>query len=300
MMMMRSSQSHPLNGALYLVRCSHYLYLILRSVTTGSSSAVVLQGEIKGFHQRFTSIIESTVECLEKCRIAVAKVVFLLTSILAVGEHKKFLEEKTESLTESKDHWILFGKLNLYWNPFSYSLFQGLLDNLTVRNKEFKEIEGQMKVYEEDMGKFRESTALVLFCHVAPDMLGLPEADPPSGFQKMVIEHQWPETVTLKDIEEFRKRFSRTYGLPQCAMMVNKIQRKCFEVTWFAVLPPEVVLALKKMEGTTEVFRDFKVISIEIDGECVYKLPPQLSPPVSLLSKNTPQTTTQYTGVCPC
>ena len=234
-----------------------------------------MQGEIKGFHQRFNSITESTVECLEICRISVVKVVFFLTSILAVGEHKRFLEEKNESLNESKNHWVLFGKLNLYWNPFSYSLFQGLLETLSIKNEQFTEINGKMTVYDQDMERFRENTKLILFCKVAPDLLGLSKADePPVGFRKLVTEHQWPDTVTLKDVEKFRKRFLLIFGLPECAMMVHRIENKCFEITWFGVLPPTVLQLLKE----PEIISLLEVSSVEIDGECVDQPLPQLPP----------------------
>ena len=211
---------------------------------------------------------------------------FFLTSVLAVGEHKRFLEEKNESLNESKNHWILFGKLNLYWNPFSYSLFQGLLENLSIKNEQFTEINGEMTEYDKDMEKFRGNTKLVPFCKVAPDLLGMSVADePPLGFRKMVVEHNWPETVTLKDVEEFRKQFSRTFGLPECAIMVHRIRRGSFTITWFAVVPNTVVLMLKKTKGVINVFRDFKVTLVKIDDEIVYQPSSQLPTPVSLRSQ---------------
>ena len=166
----------------------------------------------------------STVECLEKYRISVVRVVFFLTSVLGVGEHQKYLVENSKSLTESKDNWELFSKLNLYWNPSSYSLLQGLLKNLTVRNLQFLEMRTEIVEYDKDMKRFRETTPLVLFCRVAPDLLALDEADtPPPGFSTMVTEHQWPETVTLSDVEEFRRRYLYDYNLAQYALMVGKV-----------------------------------------------------------------------------
>ena len=223
----------------------------------------------------------STVECLEKCRIAVVRVVFFLTLVLGVGKHKKYLEEKSKSLNESKDNWELFSKLNLYWNPLSYSLLQGLLKNLTKKNKEFEEINKEIVEYDKDMKRFRETTTLVLFCQVAPDMLALDEADnPPPKYRTMVTEHQWPETVTLSDVEEFRKKFLHQFELPECAMMVNRIRRKCFEITWFAVLPPIVIQSLRESPPVA-FFKNFQVVSVEIDGEDIYSAPSHV-PPVSL------------------
>jgi hypothetical protein len=236
--------------------------------TVPDSSAV--EEKINGFHTRFISITESTVECLEICRIAVVRVVFFLTSVLGVGKHKKYLEENIKNLKKSKDNWDLFSKLNFYWNPLSYSLLQGLLKNLTSKNKEFEEINKEIVEYDKDMKKFRETTTLVLFCQVAPDLLALGKADPPPGFSTIVTEHQWPDTVTLSDVEEFRKKFLHNSELPECAMIVNEITRKCFEITWFAVLPPIVIQSLRESPPVT-LFEDFKVVSLDIDGEHIYR-----------------------------
>ena len=140
--------------------------------------------------------------------------------------------------------------------------------------------------YDKDMKKFRETTTLVLFCQVDPDLLDLDEADtPPPGFSTMVTEHQWPETVTLSDVEEFRKKFLHQFELPECAMMVNRIRRKCFEITWFAVLPPIVIQSLRESPPVA-LFKNFQVVSVEIDGELIYSTPSHV-PPVSLFLRLT-------------
>ena len=199
------------------------------------------------------------------------EVVYFLTSILALGDHKRFFEKKTEYLYQSTSHFVLFGKLNLYWNPLSYGLLKGLVEELAVEDSVFETVSRDMTEYNEDMEIFRETTTLALFCEVAPDMLGLQTDDPPPEFRKMVTKHRWPDTVTLKDVEQFRKYFSRKFGLPECAMMVNRIRRGSFTITWFLVIPPNVFLALNYKE-----FKDFKVISVVIDDASVYQPPFQV------------------------
>ena len=248
-------------------------------LATGSSAVEALQEEIKGFHRRFNSIQELTIKCLEKCPITVVTVVFLLVS--ALGECKGFLETKRKDLRKSEDHWELFEGLNFYWNYLCFGLLHGLIEELFERNKAFGEIKEEMEKYSQDMQKFRARTKLVLFCKVKYRMLAinplLQPCDPPPGFRKMVTEHPWPETVTLKDVEEFRKQFLLTFGLPECAIMVNRIENKCFEITWFAVLSPTVLQLLKEPESVS-LLKDFEVSSVEIDGECVYQPLSQLPP----------------------
>ena len=210
-------------------------------------------------------------------------VVFLLTS--ALSECKDVLEEKCKALRKSEDHLELFTKLNLYWNYLSFGLLHGLIDNLFERNEAFEKNKEEMEKYSQDMQKFRARTKLVLFCEVDYSMLAinplLQPCDPPPGFRKMVTKHQWPGTVTLKDVEEFRKQFLLTFRLPECAIMVNRIRRKCFVITWFGVLPTNVIQLLSQSKGKIEVFTKFKVTSVEIDDEIVYRPPSQLPRPVS-------------------
>ena len=61
-------------------------------------------------------------------------VVYLLTSVLAVGEHKEYLKENHKFLRNSQDHWELFGELNLYWNYLSFGLLD---DELIEENTDF-------------------------------------------------------------------------------------------------------------------------------------------------------------------
>ena len=228
-------------------------------------------------------------------------VVFLLTS--ALGECKGFLKEECKALRKSEDHWELFTELNLYWNYLSFGLLHGLIDDLFERNEVFEKTKEEMEKYTQDIQKFRARTKLVVFCEVDYSMLAinppLQPCGPPPGFKNMVTEHQWPATVTLKDVEEFRKEFLLTFGLPECAIMVNRIRRGSFTITWFAVLPNTAVLTLKKTKG---VFRDFKVTLVKIDGEIVYQPSSQLPSPVSLRSqKNTFFLLYDHTGITsPC
>ena len=254
----------------------------LLCIVSDSSAVAVLQEQIKRLHQRFNSMKLATIQCLETCCITIARVLFVLTS--ALSGNKASLEQKCKELRESKNHWELFEVLNPYWNYLSFGLLDELVDDLSESNNDFGDIKKQMDQYKEDIQKFRENTTLVLFCQLDYSMLAvnqLQPCNPPPGFQKMVTEHQWPETVTLKDVEEFRKAFLLCFGLPECAMMVHRIRRKCFEITWFGVIPESIGQLLRESNGTIKALKDFKVILVEIEGECVYQSPADLIQSVS-------------------
>ena len=191
-----------------------------------------------------------------------------------MDEHKHFIEEKLGELWRSQDHCHIFLHLNLYWNYLSYDLLDKLLDELLGENSDFKTIKEEMERYKIDLQGFRESTTLVLFCKGVPQSY----CDPPPGFKKVLTKHQWPETITLEDVETFRKRFLCTLKLQDCAMMIHGIETGSFKITWFAALSHSI---LKENEEMKKVFREFKVISIYIDGQCVYQQYVQLSQQVS-------------------
>ena len=231
-----------------------------------------VQAEIKGLHRRFNSLKELTIQGLEKCRIAVTTVLFMLTNILTMQEHKEYLEKKEESLSKSSDHLSLFRKLNFYWNYLSYDLLEHLIGELKLKHEWFQTVAREMAVYKKDLEEFRKHTKLVLFCEADPHTL---DEDPPPRFRKMVVKFDWPETATLEDVEKFRRRYASSYNLHTCAMMIlDSIRTGCFTVTWF--IPVSVVEILRKKRAL-DVFTECSVTRLEIytlTPICVYEITP--------------------------
>ena len=193
--------------------------------TTGNESAVLaLEFEIKSFRRRFNSIKDSTIKCLEKCKISVMMVVFMLTSIEDIDQHKTFLQGKVRTFHQCHNNWELFSLLNFYWNYLSYDLLDQLIETLVLQNRSFESLRGEMAEYKHNMQTFRKRTTLELFCHVQPSPLD--NDDPPPGFMQMVVQFNWPGTsITLEDVEIFRKRYARKYDLKQCAFMIGSIRK---------------------------------------------------------------------------
>ena len=156
-------------------------------------------------------------------------VLYMLTEIRAVDQHKVFLEEKHKSLRQCEDHWELFGLLNLYWNYLSPDLLDQLLEELIQEESSFEAIGKEMEKYKTDLHKFRQRTTVMLFCQADTST----ECDPPPGFRKIVIKHDWPDTVTLEDVEKFRRQYAQTYNLLSCTIILYSIRPGSFTVTWF-------------------------------------------------------------------
>ena len=228
-------------------------------------SVAQVEVKIKGFRKRFNAIKESTIRCLERCCITVMTAVFVLTSIRAVDEHRVFLEEKHKSLFECKHLLELFSLLNLYWNYLAYNLLDQFIEELTLKDDCFESVAGEMAEYKKDMQDFRKSTTLELFCQAQSERTG---NDPPPGFKKIIVKHNWPQTVTLEYVEKFRQCFGCEYNLQKCAMMLHSIRTGSITVIWFV---PDNVVEIVKMHEPQDVYRKFKVSRLEIADNCVYQ-----------------------------
>ena len=84
------------------------------------------------------------------------------------------------------------------------------------------------------------------------------------------------DTVTLEDVENFRKCYARKYNIQLCAMILHTcyITPKCFEITWFI---PVTVIDILRMERALQVYKEFEVSRVEIytqeNAVCVYQTP---------------------------
>ena len=121
-----------------------------------------------------------------------------------------------------------------------------------------------------DLERFRRSTTLEVFCQAEPHR----ETDPPPDFRKMVSKHDWPETVTLEDVETFWRSLQKIYKMKKCAVMVKSVKTGSFTVNWLVHV--SVVEMLRKKRALT-VFKEFSVTRLEIHTStqiCVYQTTP--------------------------
>ena len=227
-----------------------------------------MKNEIEGLRGKFKSLKDVPIQCLERCCLAVMTVVYMLSEIRLVEQHKVFLEEKHKVLFASESYLQLFSLLNLYWNYLSPDLLDQLLEELCKKESSFKTISEEMGRYKSDLQKFRQHTTLKLFCQADTST----ECDPPPEFRRIVVKHDWPDTVTLEDVEKFRRRYSQTYNLQRCAMMLHSVRPGTFTVTWFV---PVTVIDILRKKRAVKVYKEFEVSRLEIyvqaTAVCVYQ-----------------------------
>ena len=223
-----------------------------------------VQAKIRRFEKRFKELKKATKECLERKNISVKQVIDALTSMQAdnIEEHKQFLEENLDDLSDSSDIPELMAKLSLLYRDYlSYQLLEYLI-------KEFGlEVRREMEVYKLDLQRFRQKTPLALFCQSQNRRRRKPSEE----FQEIVAEFDWPHEVTLEVVEQFRQEFAYHYKLQDYAMMLAAVCPGSFIITWF--IPESVVRKLKE-NIPLRIMKKYSVVSFQIAGVRVYPLPP--------------------------
>ena len=220
-----------------------------------------VQWLISELKKSFTSLKDAVRECLEKREIIVKKVVNVLTSLSPDedDQHKMFLESHVRELCAAADHFELFITMNFHWNYLDPSLLEHL-----VKEFELEEVTGQIQTYKENLEQFRMKTLLTIFCQTQKRKRIRPLGD----FQEMVAVFDWPENVTLEDVEQFRQEYASHYNLQQCAMMIAHICPGSFIITWFI---PESITDKLRDNTPTMIFKKYCVKKIDIAGTVVYQ-----------------------------
>ena len=198
---------------------------------------------------------------LEKRKIPVKKVVDTLTNLPAddVDEHKQILQSQLSVYYQANNQAELIGQLSFSMNYLSYQLLEYLAKEFHLR-----EVSVQMEVYKSDLQQFRMKTPLALFCQT----LKKKRITLSPEFQEMVAEFDWPENVTLEDVEQFRKEYAFHYDLREFAMMIAEVLPGSFIITW--LVSASVIEKLKK-NLPREILKKYLATKLIIAGDCVYR-----------------------------
>ena len=200
-------------------------------------------------------------ECLERQRVLVSKVADVLTSLSPDfdEQHKLFIGSHVTALYRAANISEQFGTMNPHWNYLDPSLLEHL-----VKKFRLEVMKRQIQGYKSDLQQFRKKTPLNLFCLTQRRKRRRPQED----FEKMVVKFDWPENVTLEDVEQFRQEYASEYNLHECAMMIAQIHSGSYIITWFI---PESVVEKLKAKVPREILKKYCVTKLEIAGACVYR-----------------------------
>ena len=226
-----------------------------------ATSTDEVKAMIAGLEEGFKNLRTKVRECVERQRVIVSQVADALTSLSPDDDerHKIFTESHVTVLYRAANITEQFGTMNFHWNYLDPSLLEHL-----VKEFHLEQVKDQMEVYKSALQKFRRKTPLNIFYLTQRRKRRRPQ----EGFEKMVVEFDWPENVTLEDVEQFRQEYASEYSLHECAMMIAQICSGSYIITWFI---PESVVKKLKAKVPREILKKYCVTKLEIAGACVYR-----------------------------
>ena len=209
----------------------------------------------------FDNLKNAIRECLEKQKVLISKVADALTSLSPDDDerHRIFTESHVTVLYRAANISEQFGTMNLHWNYLDPSLLEHL-----VKKFHLEAMKRQIEGYKSALQQFRKKTPLKIYCLTQRRKRRKPQED----FKEMVAEFDWPENVTLEDVEHFRQDYASEYSLHECAMMIAHIRSGSYIITWFI---PKSVIEKLKAKVPREILKKYCVTKLEIAGACVYR-----------------------------
>ena len=226
-----------------------------------ATSTDEVKAMIAELEEGFKNLRTTVRECLERQRVIVSQVADALTSLSPDDDerHRIFTESHITVLYRAANISEQFGTMNFHWNYLDPSLLEHL-----VKEFHLEQVKNRMEAYKSALQQFRKKTPLNIFCLTQRRKRRRPQED----FEKMVVEFDWPENVTLEDVEQFRQEYASEYSLHECAMMIAQIHPGSYIITWFI---PESVVEKLKAKLPREILKKYCVTKLEIAGACVYR-----------------------------
>ena len=225
----------------------------------GFKSVEEIKDRIAQFEERFKEMKRQTREGLERLA-SVQAVVERLTDLRADDkpDHNVFLQDSLHIMFRAENHFELYGILNSYWDYLAYHLLDHLIREFSIRK-----VKDEMDEYKIDLHRFRRATPLKLFCQAQRRR----RRRPPAEFREMVAEFEWPDTVSLEVVEDFRQAYESRYSLRECAMMLVSLSIGSFVITW--IIPESIVESLKT-KLPEKLFKQHSVTKLQIAGDLIY------------------------------
>ena len=207
------------------------------SGSAGASAPVTSIEEVKkmteGFQNKFCVLQRSVTECLKKDEISVSKVVGVLATLSSDENNRHEMFPESHDLFKAVDIPEVFKTMSPYWDYLNPGILGYVVDKLDL-----KEMKLQMEAYKSDLRHFRMKIPLSLFCQVHRRSLY-----PTAGFMQMVAEFDWPDDVTLENVEQFRQVFASHYHLQEWAMMFAEVcLNSSFSVTFIVIKEPTSIV----------------------------------------------------------
>ena len=165
-----------------------------------------------------------------------------------------FTESHLNIFEQAHNISALIGQLDYNMDFLSYDLLDFL-----VCEFELKEVNVKMEVYKSDLQEFRKNTPLPLFCFKPKKIKLSPE------FEEVVMRFDMMKSMTLEDIQQFRKEYTCHHRVHEFALMLASITLDSFTVTWF--VPESIVKILG--EVPKDLLSEHAITNLTIPVSCI-------------------------------
>ena len=166
--------------------------------------------------EEFSHIVLATISHFKKLNIRIKYLVNVLTQ--SHGAHKSFPTQNLGQLCKVQSYDELFLLLNKCWNFLTHDLLDKLILQLSYRFYSFYCIKTQLQAYKMEVRLFKKSTSLKVFCDGHTN-----DRSFPLRIAKKVRAYNWPNRVTLENVEVFHQRYSLAHSLERCARVVFQV-----------------------------------------------------------------------------
>ena len=233
-----------------------------RPLPAGVRSIDAVKSDIKRLEEEFDCLKDATRNILDQKRIEVKVLVDRVTSLPARDkeQHKEFISEYKKEFASCTSTDEVFIQLNNYWDYLNWGILNHIITKFSLAS-----LESKRQNYKEELERFMDHTML--------DQLPEAEDDeryeePPQAFVKIVSSHELTKPVTLKKIDEFRKRFAHKYALRSCAIYLLSM-RDCMVIVTMLV-PCSVKAMIGKEMISSSDFEEFSLVHMELNGITVF------------------------------
>ena len=186
---------------------------------------------------------------MKRNNIPTTQIAVLITSLSVDknNEHPAFLRSLGTVLYQVIDHYELLGAIICYWHYLCYDLLAHISHVFHLTD-----VQNEQELFKADIQRFLSQTKLVDFCQTEK----MKRVCPPE-FSELVVAFEWPDSVNLERVEEFRKDYLENYHFHEYTMILGFVERKeepffCFRITWFVP-----TLMCKILQGTTPAPKTF-------------------------------------------
>jgi hypothetical protein len=232
-----------------------------------TSSTIDVKKMIQQLDRGFDKLKEDIMECLERHKIIVKKVVYVLTSLSPDHDenHAQFLEGRVKELFAAADYLELFGHMNFHWNYLDPSLLDHIVCKLDL-----EDVKAQMEGYKSNLHEFRMKTLLSLFCRAQKRKRIKFSPD----FVDIAAEFTWPreQEITLEDVEQFRQEYASHYRLHEFAMMLFEVRPGSFLILWMV---PKSITNILRHNVPIQILTKYFITKLTIAGACIYHCSPE-------------------------